>query len=88
MLGVQKLLHVLQCLVQSQLEGFAAWPRAGEAQLVPMRLNQGVALIGSRATVLQGVSAKSYCGWFGVFPALRVASDEKKRLATYVDPEV
>jgi hypothetical protein len=31
MLEVQKLLHLLQCLVQSQAKGFAARPRAGEA---------------------------------------------------------
>jgi hypothetical protein len=33
-LEFQKLLHLLQCLVQRQLKGTATWPRAGEAQLV------------------------------------------------------
>jgi hypothetical protein len=33
-LEFQKLLHLLQCLVQRQLKGAASWPRAGEAQFV------------------------------------------------------
>jgi hypothetical protein len=33
-LEFQKLLHLLQCLVQRQLKGTAARPRSGEAQLV------------------------------------------------------
>ena len=33
-LEFQKLLHLVQCLVQRQMKGAAAWPRAGEAQLV------------------------------------------------------
>ena len=33
-LQLQKLLHLLQCLVQRPLKGSAAWPRASEAQLV------------------------------------------------------
>ena len=33
-LDFQKLPHLLQCLVQRPLKGTAAWPRAGEAQLV------------------------------------------------------
>ena len=31
---LQKLLHLVQCLVQRQTKGAAARPRAGEAQLV------------------------------------------------------
>ena len=30
----QKLLHLIQCLVQRQVKGAAAWTRAREAQLV------------------------------------------------------
>jgi hypothetical protein len=33
-LEFQKLLHLMQCLVQRQFKAAAAWPRAGEAQLV------------------------------------------------------
>ena len=33
-LEFQKLLHPVQCLVQRQMKGAAAWPRADKAQLV------------------------------------------------------
>ena len=33
-LEFQKLLHLLQCVVQRPLKGAAAWPQTGEAQLV------------------------------------------------------
>ena len=33
-LEFQKLLHLLQCLVQRQMKGAAAWPWTGKAELV------------------------------------------------------